>query len=161
MTVSAALEMTDRIKDALQPPGKSNVDSIIGEYTGFNRKMIQELRQVRRSLGQHGDEIDAVIHQNIRLIDAGLLKPSSAYDRVAKAIAYKEAPAPSAAVQRKIMNNSAQVGAGLIDGLRGLGPVLDDALSAGECAVWARQLAATRLELERVIRLLKGRAINA
>jgi hypothetical protein len=160
MPVSAALAMTDRIRHLLQPHSRSNSDSIIAEYVGdgLTRKRLQELRQTYMLRGMYGSEIDLLIDREVALADRGLTATNTTYGRVKRAIDRMNAPEVSAQQQRKILNNSGQIGSGLIDGLQGLGPELDDTLSAGECAEWARQLSATRLKLEQVIRRLKERA---
>lgn len=160
MRVSSALTMTERVRELLQPSARSNADSIIAEYVGdgLTRKRLQELRQTYLLRGMYGPDVDLLIAREVELADRGLAATNTTYSRVRRAIDRMNAPEVSAMQQRKILNNSGRIGSGLIDGLQGLGPELDDSLEAGECAEWARQLSATRLKLEQVIRRLRERA---
>jgi hypothetical protein len=159
MRLSSAAAMVDRIKALTSPPARGNVDAIMAEYIGdeVTRKRIQHIRQTLVLKGLHGPEIDALIDKEVNQSDLGIQSTDTTYARVHRAIDRLSAPPVSAAQQRKILNNSAQIGAGIIDGLSGLGPALDDTLTPGECAVYQRQLAAVRLKLEQVIRQLKER----
>jgi hypothetical protein len=158
MTLSDALLMTERAKWYTGPSARNNADATIGEYLGIDRHPIQALRQVMALRGQHGDDIDAVIVKEVREVDRGVLSPGGAYGRIKKAIDRKNAPVVTVQQQRRILINSAQIGAGIIDGLTGLGPDLDPTLTARECAEHAKQLGAVRTKLEQVIRQLKERA---
>jgi hypothetical protein len=167
MTLSSALAMTEQVRGALQVNMRGNADSIIAEYVGGDttRIRLQEMRQLMALRDKHGSEIEPLIERLIERevlqIDSGLASPNAAYHRTKRAIDRRNAPAVSAQQQRTILNNSGRIGSGLIVGLAGLGPALDDTLTPGECAEWARQLGATRARLERIIRLLKERAGNA
>jgi hypothetical protein len=156
------LAMIEHIRSTIRIPGRSNEDSIFAEYEGLiGRKAIQETRQVAALRGIGGEAMDRMVQQELDRIDRDETKPSSAYDRLQKYLKRSQTPLVSEGQQRKILNNSASIGAGLIDGLRGLGPELADTLGSGECADWAKQLGALRAELERVIRQLKERAQDA
>lgn len=159
MRISSAWGMSDRVRELLRPSMRNNPDSVVAEYVGngTTRKRIQEMRQIMALRGPYGEEIDRLIDREADLADRGLSATNTAYGRVKRAIDRMNAPEVSAQQQRKILNNSAQIGAGIIDGLSGLGPELDPSLTAGECAVYVQQLGAMRLKLEQVIRQLKER----
>jgi hypothetical protein len=157
MTLVDAKVMLDKINDWLRPTTRDHADQMVAEYLGLDMYQIRQTRYLCNWLGPNNlPEVQALARHELGLVAARKVSPSAAYERVKRADSRLRAPSVPAARQRKMLDNSVEIITGLIDGLKALGDLAGQ-LEPGECADWARELSAGRLQLERTIKALKER----
>lgn len=135
----------------------SQLDGMIGDAYDYTSETVRASRwlQARAADLPAGQLRDAVLADS-DLVDAGLLRASSAVSRAGrrKAEAERRNGAAPAAEQRKVFKRSIPALAGTVEALVGLGPISAE-LTAAERAAWEKALRAAQTHLTRITRDLK------
>jgi hypothetical protein len=158
MSMVEAVYLIQKIQQCVPTTKRDELDRTICEYLSLDVDQVRETRYMLRWIDkQYPEAIQEMARRELDGVHKGTAgRPSSADARITREFKRLTQPQVSPAQQRKILNNSAAVAAGLIDGIQALG-TLADTLDPGECAQWATQFGAARRELERLTRQLKER----
>jgi hypothetical protein len=155
MTVSELVAVINKISTCVKVKKNVYLDDVICAYAQVDKERMQETRAVLKFLGpEYPEGIRSQARAEMVDIEAGRIRPSSAYGRIKKALDRVNSPALPAEQQRKILTNASAAAAGLADALQTLGPPSPD-LTTEERRSFADQLARARLRLEQTINALR------